>query len=114
MIVDVVRDTSDIGIVERGINFIQDKERRGLVRMNGKQKSQGGHGLFATREVLHVSEPLQRGHSMVLDAVEVRLVGVLDIQITVQIRFWHSMAGWEKPTLVLPMGNFGYGSTPYR
>lgn len=69
MVVNVVRDTSNIGIVERGINFVQDEERRGLVRMDGKQKSQCGHGLFATREVLHVSEPLQRGHSMVFDAV---------------------------------------------
>lgn len=81
MLVDVVGDLGDVGVVERGVDLVEHEERGGLVAVHGEQEGQRGHGLLPAGEVLHVAEPLERGHGVVLDPVEVRLVGVLHVQV---------------------------------
>jgi hypothetical protein len=39
-----------------------------------KEQSESGDGLFSSRELVHISEPLHWRHSVVLDTGEVRLL----------------------------------------
>ena len=52
--------------------------------MDRKEEGEGGHGLFATGEMLHVAETLERGHGVVLEAGCIGLVGFFGVEISVQ------------------------------
>lgn len=82
---DIVGDPGDVGVVERGVDFIKDEEWRRLVRVHGEEESKGGHCLFAAGEVFHVSEALERRHGVVFDAVEIRLVRVFDVEVAMMV-----------------------------
>ena len=69
MIADVCGDLGDVGVVEGGVDFVEDEEGGGLVAVNGEEQGQGGHGFLAAGEVFHVAEALERGHGVVFDAV---------------------------------------------
>lgn len=45
--------------------------------MYGEQQSQGGYSLLPSREVVHGSEPLTRGNTVIVDPIQVRLLRVL-------------------------------------
>jgi hypothetical protein len=71
MLSDVVCDPADVGIIECGINLIQDEEGRRLIAVDGKQQSKSRHCLFSARQLVHVSETLHRWHGVVLDPAQV-------------------------------------------
>jgi len=50
------------------------------VPVNGKEQSQCCDGLLPARQVVHRPEPLTWRHAVVIDAVQVRLLGVLRTQ----------------------------------
>lgn len=82
---NVIRDFLDVGVVECSVDLIQDKERAGLIRVDGKEESQGGDCLLAAREVLHVAESLHRRHGVVFDSIKVGFVTALHVQVAVSI-----------------------------
>lgn len=51
--------------------------------MDGKEEGEGRHCLLAPGEVLHVAETLERRHGVILDTIQVGLVGVFNIQVPV-------------------------------
>ena len=53
--------------------------------MHCKEKSEGGHGLFSSGQVFHVTESFERRHSVVLDAVKIWFIGIFDIEITIPV-----------------------------
>ena len=80
----IVCNLGDIRIVEGSVDFVQNKKRRGLIAaelfeprmkvlgasrapMDGEKKSQCCDRLFSSRELVHIAEPLHRGHSVVID-----------------------------------------------
>lgn len=69
VVADIRGDFGDVGVVEGGVDFVQDEEGRGLVAVDGEEEGERGHGLFAAGEVLHVTEALERGHGVVFDPV---------------------------------------------
>ena len=54
--------------------------RHWSVPVNGKEQSQCRDGLLPARQVVHRPEPLTWRHAVVIDAVQVRLLGVLRTQ----------------------------------
>lgn len=82
---NVIRDFLDVGVVECGVDLIQDKERAGLIRVDGKEESQGGDCLLAAREMLHVAESLHRRHGVVFYSIKVGFVTALHVQVAVSI-----------------------------
>ncbi len=85
MFTNICRNPRHVRIIERGVDLVQDKERRRLVRVDGEKERQGSHGLLTTREVLHVAETFEGWHCVVLDAIEVWLVGGFDIEVSVTV-----------------------------
>jgi hypothetical protein len=71
IIPDILGHLGDVGVVERGINLIENEEGGGMVRVDGEEKGECGDGFFATGELVHVTESFHGGHGVVLDAVEV-------------------------------------------
>lgn len=74
VVVDVVGNPSNVGVVKRSIDLVENEERRRLVGMDSEQQCQSRHCLLTTREVLHISESFQWGHGVVFNAVEVWLI----------------------------------------
>ena len=83
MLLDIIRDLSYIRIIQCRIHFVEHEEGGGLVGVHCEEEGQGGHGLFATTEVLHVSETLEGRHGVVFYAGEVGFVGVFDVEVAV-------------------------------
>lgn len=83
MVVDVVCNPGNVGVVKRCVNLVKHEEWRWLVRVDGEEKGKRGHCLLASREMLHVTETLEWRHCVVLDTVQVGLVRVFDIQVPV-------------------------------
>lgn len=83
MVVDVVGNPGHVGVVKCCVNLIKHEERRRLVRVDGEEKGKSCHGLLASREMLHVTEPLEWRHGVILDTIQVGLVRVFDIQVPV-------------------------------
>lgn len=79
---DIIADLLDVIIVESSIDFVEDEEGRGLIGVDGEEEGESGHGLFSSGEMLHVAETLHRRHGVVLDAVEVGLVGVFHVEVS--------------------------------
>ena len=50
---DVGGHLADVGVVQGGVNLVQDKEGGGLVRVDGEQQRQGRDGLLSARQVGH-------------------------------------------------------------
>ena len=82
MLAYVVGDLCYIGIVQCSIDFVKHKEGRRLIAVDCEKKGEGGHGLFAAREMIHVSEAFERWHGVVFDAGEIGLIGVFDVEVT--------------------------------
>lgn len=80
MLSDVVCDLRHVGIVQCSIDLVQNEERGWLVAVHREEESQGGHRFLATREVLHVSKSLERRHGVVFDAVQIRFIGIPEVQ----------------------------------
>jgi hypothetical protein len=70
-------DLANVGVVQRSINLVQDEEWGRLVAVYGEQQSQGSYSLLPSRQVVHGSEPLTRGHTVIVDPIQVRLLRVL-------------------------------------
>lgn len=90
----VICNSPHIGIVQGCIDLVQHKKRRGLIAMTSqtsrqypvkercksdlpmdcKEQGQCGHGLFTSRELIHVSEAFHGGHGVVLDSMKIRLL----------------------------------------
>ena len=77
---------SNVSVVESSINLIQDEERSWLEAVDGEEKSQGSDCLLPTRQVGHGLEPLAWGHTVVIDALQVGLLGVLRTQECLIVR----------------------------
>lgn len=45
--------------------------------MNRKEQSQGSNSLLSSRQVVHGSEPLPWSHTVVVDSIQIGLLGVL-------------------------------------
>ena len=84
MLADVPSDARDVGIVESGVDFVEDEEGRGLVGMDGEEEGKGGHSLLAAGEVFHVAKAFERGHCVVLESSSIWLVGFFGIEVAVQ------------------------------
>ena len=85
MLVDVVCNLGDVGVVEGGVDLVEDEEGRGLVAVDGEEEGEGGHCFFAAGEVLHVAEALEGGHGVVFDAVEVGLVAIFHVEVAREV-----------------------------
>ena len=55
-------------------------QKRDSKPMNGKQQRQRCYSLLPTRQIVHGSESLARSHTVVIDSVQVGLLGVLGTQ----------------------------------
>ena len=93
MFSNVAGDARNVCIVESSVDFIEHEEGGGLVGVDGKEEGEGGHGLFASGEMLHVAEAFERGHGVVLEAGRVGLVGFFGVEV--------SISWWEKAALDL-------------
>lgn len=69
MVADVGRDLGHVGVVEGGVDLVQDEKRGRLVAVDGEEEGEGGHGFFAAGEVFHVAEALEGRHGVVFDSV---------------------------------------------
>lgn len=78
---DIIGNLLYICIIQRGIHFIQNKEWRSLVWMNSKQQCESSHRLLTTREMFHVSESFHRWHGVIFDAIEIRFIVILNIEV---------------------------------
>lgn len=45
--------------------------------MNCKEQSQGSNSLLSSRQVVHGSEPLPWSHTVVVDSIQIGLLGIL-------------------------------------
>jgi hypothetical protein len=81
MLPHVLRHAPHIHTVQRGIHFIQHEKRTGLVAVNRKQQRQRRNRLLAAGQVLHVAEPLERRHGVVLEPGQVRLRRVFHVEV---------------------------------
>lgn len=52
--------------------------------VNSKEQSQSSDCLFSSREVVHWSEPLSWSHTVIVDAVQIRLLRVFWAQKSLQ------------------------------
>ena len=98
MVMDVIGNPGDVGVVKCCVDLIKHEEWRWLVRVNREEKGKSGHCLLASGEMLHVTEPFEGRHRVVLDTIQVGLVGVFDIQV---------------PALLLDPGKFLSGLVAY-
>ena len=48
LVLDVGGHLADVGVVQGGVNLVQDEEGRGLVAVGGEQQSQGCDGLLSS------------------------------------------------------------------
>jgi len=80
-------ETVNVGIVQRGIDFIQDAKRAGLEQVEGKQERNGDQGLFAAGELLQqlwalparLGKDLNRGFQWVtLPEAQIRFVALAE------------------------------------
>lgn len=83
MVADIIGNPSDVGIVQCSVHFVEHEERGWLIRVYRKKKGKRGHGLLSTGQMFHITEPFERRHRMVLDAIKIRLIGVFDIKVSV-------------------------------
>jgi hypothetical protein len=81
MLPNILRHSSDIHAIQRGIHFIQHEKRTGLVAMDRKQQRQRRNRLLATGQVLHVAEPFERRHGVIFEAGEVWLGRVFHVEV---------------------------------
>lgn len=81
VVADVGRDLRDVGVVERGVDFVQHEERRRLVAVNGEQERQSRHRLLPAGEVLHIAKALEGRHGVIFDSVQVGFVAVFHVEI---------------------------------
>ncbi|KAF2399595.1 hypothetical protein EJ06DRAFT_59655 [Trichodelitschia bisporula] len=110
MTFNVCNQLRDICVVERRVHLIKHEERRRLVRMYRKKQCQRSHCLLATGQVLHIAEPLERGHGVILETIEVRLVRVLGIKIPIMSA--SSLHREEELTLAHPAASARSASGP--
>lgn len=92
----------DIGIIERGVNLIKNKERARLVAVDGEQQGQGCHSLFTSGQVLHIAESLKRWHGMVFYTRKVRHVGIF---LYVKISLAAERVGFRTREVLVDMRN---------
>ena len=92
---------ADVGVVQRRVDLVQHEERSRLVAVtrtkisstdrdtetrrprspvDGEEQRQSGHRFLASGQVGHGLEALARRHAVVVDAVQVGLLGVLRSQ----------------------------------
>ena len=90
---NVVADLAQIDIVQSSINFVHDKERSRMVRMNCKKESQGSYGLFSATQLLHVAESLHRWHRIELETALVRLFGVVETKVRIAAQWMLATLG---------------------
>ena len=83
MLTNVVGDLGNVRVVQGGIDFVENEERRRLIAVNGKEQCQGGHGLLATRKMIHVAKALEGRHGVIFDAFQIGFVGVFDVKISI-------------------------------
>mmetsp|Transcript_21998 Transcript_21998/g.70240 ORF Transcript_21998/g.70240 Transcript_21998/m.70240 type:complete len:509 (-) Transcript_21998:412-1938(-) len=69
--------------IKRSIALIHDEEGRWVIAMHGEEESERCDGLLPARQLVHVPEPLGGRHRVVLDAAQVRLLGVVQGQVRV-------------------------------
>lgn len=81
VVANVSRDLGHIGVVEGGVDLVEDEEWGRLVAVDGEEESERGHGFFAAGEVFHVAEALEGRHGVVFDAVEVGLVAIFHVEV---------------------------------
>lgn len=49
MLANVIGDFGDVGVVERGVDFVEHEEGRGLVAVHCEEKGKRGHGFLPSR-----------------------------------------------------------------
>ena len=86
MLADIIRNLRHIGIIQRSVHFVEDKERGRLVAVHGEEEGEGGHCLLAAGKVFHVAETFEGRHGVVFDAREVGLVFFFDVEVAVCFR----------------------------
>lgn len=82
MFANIIGDFGDIGVVERGVDFVEHEEGRRLVAVHGEEEGERGHGFLTPGQVLHVPEAFEGRHGVVFDAVQIGLVAVFHVEIT--------------------------------
>src|SRR5439155_5016621 len=70
-----LRETADVPFVERGIDLVEDAERRRLHAEDREQERRGGEGALAARELREAADALSGGTRVDLDARILRIVG---------------------------------------
>jgi len=70
-----------VDVVQGCINFVQDEERCRLKAVDGKKKRKSSNCFLPPRQLVHVAEPLHRGHGVVFDTTEIRLLAVLEAEV---------------------------------
>ncbi len=73
---DELCEAADVGLVERGVDFVEDAEGRGLELEDSDEQREGGEGLFSAGEQEDVLELLARRRGDDLDAGLVGVFGV--------------------------------------
>ncbi len=70
---DHLGEAADVGFVERGVDFVEDAEGRGLELEDADEEREGGEGLFAAGEQQDVLQLFARGRGDDVDAGESEL-----------------------------------------
>ena len=71
---DVGGDLADVGVVQGGVNLVQDKEGGGLVAVGGEKEGQGSDGLLTSGEVRHGLESLAGSNTIVVDTLKITII----------------------------------------
>ena len=67
---DIGGDLADVGVVQGGVNLVQDEEGSRLVAVDGEEEGEGRDGFLSSGQVGHGLEPLARSHAVVVDSLQ--------------------------------------------
>ncbi len=78
---DELGEAADVGLVERGVDFVEHAEGRGLELEDADQQRERGEGLLSAREQEDVLQLLARGRGDEVDAGLVAVLGVGELHV---------------------------------
>lgn len=81
MLSNILANPCHIGIIQRGVYFVQDEKGGRLVAVDGEEEGESGDGFLAAGEVLHVTEAFEGGHGVVFYPREVGLVTIFYVEV---------------------------------
>ena len=94
---DIGGDLADVGVVQGGVNLVQDEEGSRLVAVDGEEQGQGRDGFLSARQVGHRLESFTRSHTVVVDALNRMVISSVLRIVTGDLTSRYGSSGFSGP-----------------